>query len=83
MKFQLFSAENCVPCKSIYNYLINNYPTLKFEIVYYHIRPDLFKKYSISGTPTLVVNDTSQAMGYDNIVDYFTNLSYFDVTEEE
>lgn len=83
MKFQLFSAENCTPCKSVYNYLINNFPTLKFELVYYHIRPDLFNQHMIKGTPTLVVNDEVKCMGYDNIVDYINNITYFDVTEEE
>jgi hypothetical protein len=81
--FRLFTSENCAPCRGVIAYLNAQHPTLKYESVYHHIRPDLFTFYNIKATPTFVADKKVVALGYDNIIAYVNSLTFFDVTEEE
>ena len=81
MRFELFTAENCAPCKGIIAYLNTQYPELEYSLVYHHIRPDLFQSLGVRATPTLVGDGQIVALGYDNIINYVKGLTWFDVSE--
>ena len=81
MRFELFTTENCTPCKGIIAYLNAQYPELEYSLIYHHIRPDLFQSLGVRATPTLVGDGQILALGYDNIITYVKGLTWFDVSE--